>query len=106
MDRMIINRTYSFKEEDDFRKNVATKMDPTDDAIVETPEGEDFVTGWRIQPKYHTVLIKYLTKDGTFGTTEEARGAIEALEEAAVRAAINAVRDSCYVVDGGIGSYR
>jgi hypothetical protein len=105
--RMIINRSYSLKESDDFEKNVKTKADATDDIIPQTLEDDtSFITGWRIQPKYHTVLIKYLTRDGSFGTADEAREAIEALEAAAVSAAMQAVRETCYALDDGtIGSY-
>lgn len=77
--------------------------DPSDDAIPQLLDDSTLVVGWRIQPKYHTVSIKYLTRDGTFGNADEARQAIEDLECAAKD---DAIRERSFVTnDGGIGAY-
>jgi hypothetical protein len=95
---MLINRYYQLTEAEDFKRHVQSKMNATDDVIPQLlDDGDnDFITGWRIQPKYHTVLLKYLTQGGTFGDIEEARQAIEDLETAAKAAALEVVREESY----------
>ncbi len=95
---MLIYRSFSLTEAEDFRRNVQTKADKTDDIIPQLLEDSisGMIVSWRVQPKYHTVLLKYLTQDGTFGDVNEARQAIEDLEAAAKAAAIDVVREESY----------